>query len=172
MAYNEEVLKIRESKRQALQDEGNEKYMKQALKLAKRAFDLGEVPIGCVIVQNGKVIGRGYNRRNTDKTVLAHAEISAIKKACRKINDFRLEDCVMYVTLEPCPMCAGAIVQARIPKLIYGCENNKAGSAGTIINVLDTPGFNHSVEIKGGMLADKCSDILKEFFRKLRAKMR
>lgn len=172
MAYKEEVLRIREGKRQALLEEGNEKYMRQALKLAQKAFDLGEVPIGCVIVQNGKVIGRGYNRRNTDKTVLAHAEITAIKKACKKINDFRLEDCIMYVTLEPCPMCAGAIVQARIPKLIYGCKNDKAGSAGTVINILDTSGFNHSVEIRGGMLDSECSDILKDFFRKLRAKIR
>lgn len=170
MALKESVLRIRENKRKALAADAEERFMRAALKQANKALELGEVPIGCVIVREGKIIGRGYNRRNTDKTVLSHAEITAIKKACKKVDDFRLEDCVMYVTLEPCPMCAGAIVQARIPRLIYGCKNDKAGSAGSVINILDTKGFNHQVMIEGGLLEDDCSEILKVFFRKLRAK--
>lgn len=170
MALKEEVLKIRARKRAILENKPQEKYMREALRLARKAMELGEVPIGCVIVREGKIIGRGYNRRNTDKTVLAHAEITAIKKACKKIDDFRLEDCEMYVTLEPCPMCAGAIVQARIPKVNFGCRNAKAGSAGSIINILDVKGFNHQVKSECGILEEECSLILKEFFRKLRAK--
>lgn len=170
MALSENVLKIRANKREILANKGEEKFMKAALKEAKKAYDLGEVPIGCVIVQQGKIIARGYNRRNTDKTVLSHAEISAIRKACKKLGDFRLEDCILYVTLEPCQMCAGAIVQSRIPKVVFGCKNNKAGSAGSIINILDTPGFNHKVEIESGLLEEECSGILTDFFRNLRAK--
>ena len=114
-----------------------EKYMRMALKLAHRALELGEVPIGCVIVHEGKVIGRGYNRRNTDKNTLAHAEITAIRKASKKIGDWRLEGCTLYVTLEPCQMCAGAIVQARIPEVVMGCMNPKAGCGGSILNILE-----------------------------------
>lgn len=112
------------------------KYMKEALKQAKKAYALGEVPIGCVIVHEGKIIGRGYNRRNTDKNTLAHAEITAINKASKVIGDWRLEECTLYVTLEPCQMCAGAIVQARIPEVVMGCMNPKAGCAGSILNIL------------------------------------
>ena len=150
--------------------ESDEKYMRQALKQAKKAYLLGEVPIGCVIVQNEKVIARGYNRRNTDKSVLAHAEISAIRKACRKTGDWRLEDCDIYITLEPCQMCAGAIVQSRIRKAVMGCMNPKAGCAGSVLNLLDVSAFNHQVEITKGVLEDECSEMISSFFRELRQK--
>jgi len=146
----------------------DEKYMKEAIRQAKRAYALGEVPIGCVIVHEGKIIGRGYNRRNTDKNTLAHAEITAIKRASRVIGDWRLEDCTLYVTLEPCQMCAGAIVQARIPRVVMACMNPKAGCAGSILNVLDMPEFNHQVEVTRGVLEDECSLLLKTFFVELR----
>lgn len=145
-----------------------EKYMREALRQAKKAYALGEVPIGCVIVHEGKIIGRGYNRRNTDKNTLAHAEITAINKASKVIGDWRLEDCTLYVTLEPCQMCAGAIVQARIPEVVMGCMNPKAGCAGSILNILDMPQFNHQVAVTKGILEQECSDMLKLFFSELR----
>lgn len=145
-----------------------EKYMKEAIRQAKKAAALGEVPIGCVIVYEGSIIGRGYNRRTVDKMVLAHAEIIAIRKACRKIGDWRLEGCTMYVTLEPCPMCAGAIVQARIPSVVIGCMNPKAGCAGSVLDMLHEDGFNHQVETKTGVLKEECSQMLSEFFCELR----
>ena len=128
-----------------------EKYMKQALTQAEKAYKLGEVPIGCIIVYEGKIIARGYNRRNTDKNTIAHAEITAIRKASKVIGDWRLEDCTMYVTLEPCQMCAGAIVQARIPEISIGCMNAKAGCAGSILNILNMPEFNHQVKAYYGV---------------------
>ena len=146
----------------------HDKYMKEALKQAKKAYALGEVPIGCIIVHQGKIIGRGYNRRNTDKNTLAHAEITAINKASKYIGDWRLEECTMYVTLEPCQMCAGAIVQARIPQVVMGCMNPKAGCAGSILNILNMPQFNHQVEVIKGILEQECSDMLKLFFTQLR----
>ena len=146
----------------------HEKYMKAALKQAQKAYALGEVPIGCVIVYEGHIIGRGYNRRNTDKNTLAHAEITAINKASKKIGDWRLEDCTLYVTLEPCQMCAGAIVQARIPEVVMGCMNPKAGCAGSILNILDMPEFNHQVKAVRGVLEEDCSQMLKTFFTELR----
>ena len=146
----------------------HEKYMKAALAQAKKAYQLGEVPIGCVIVYQGKIIGRGYNRRNTDKSTLAHAEITAIRKASKYIGDWRLEDCTLYVTLEPCQMCAGAIVQARIPEVVMGCMNPKAGCAGSILNILDMPQFNHQVSATKGIMEQECSDLLKKFFVELR----
>ncbi len=146
----------------------NEKYMKAAIKEAKKALALGEVPIGCVIVYEDKIIGRGYNRRNTDKNTLAHAEITAINKASKKLGDWRLEDCTLYVTLEPCQMCSGAIVQARIPKVVMGSMNPKAGCAGSIINILDMPEFNHQVEIEKDVLHEECSTMLTDFFKSLR----
>ncbi len=149
-----------------------EKYMKQAIRLAGKAADLGEVPIGCVIEYQGKIIGRGYNRRTTDKSTLAHAEIIAIKKACKKMGDWRLEDCTMYVTLEPCQMCAGAIVQARVKKVVIGCMNPKAGCAGSILNVLQMDEFNHQVEIERGVLEEECSQMLTSFFKNLRKKLK
>ena len=145
-----------------------EKYMKEALRQAKKAEKLGEVPIGCVIVKDGKIIARGYNRRNTDKNTLAHAELQAIRKASKAVGDWRLEECTMYITLEPCQMCAGAIVQARIPRVVNGCRNPKAGCAGSILNLLNVPAFNHQVELTEGILQEECSTLLKEFFRKLR----
>lgn len=146
----------------------HEKYMKDALKQAKKAYALGEVPIGCVIVYLDKIIGRGYNRRNTDKNTLSHAEITAINKASKYIGDWRLEECTLYVTLEPCQMCAGAIVQARIPEVVIGCMNPKAGCAGSILNILQMPAFNHQVNITKGILEDTCSDMLTTFFKELR----
>lgn len=147
-----------------------EKYMREAIRQAKKAEALGDVPIGCVIEYQGKIIGRGYNRRMADKTVLAHAEIIAIRKACKKIGDWRLEDCTMYVTLEPCPMCAGAIVQARIPRVVIGCMNPKAGCAGSVLDMLHEKGFNHQVETEIGVCEDACSRMLSEFFKNLRRK--
>lgn len=148
----------------------DERYMKEAIRQAKKAQALGEVPIGCVIVYEGKIIARGYNRRMVDHTTLAHAEIIAIRKACRKIGDWRLEGCDIYITLEPCPMCAGAIVQARIPRVVIGCMNPKAGCAGSVINLLCQEGFNHRCQVEAGVLGEECSLMMKEFFRELREK--
>ncbi|MBO5609917.1 MAG: tRNA adenosine(34) deaminase TadA [Eubacterium sp.] len=150
----------------------DEKYMKQALRLAKKAMDSGDVPIGCLIVYDGKVIARGYNRRNKEKQSLAHAELIAIRKASKVIGDWRLEECKMYVTLEPCQMCAGAIVQARIPEVVIGCMNPKAGCAGSIINLLDMQEFNHQVKVTRGVLEEECSVLLKNFFKDLRDRRR
>lgn len=146
----------------------DEKYMKAALRQAKKAYALNEVPIGCVIVQNDTIIARGYNRRNTDKNTLAHAETMAIKKASRKTGDWRLEDCTMYITLEPCQMCAGAIVQSRLKRVVIASMNPKAGCAGSVINLLDMSQFNHQVEITKGVLEEECSSMLSSFFRELR----
>lgn len=148
----------------------DEKYMKEAIRQARKAAALKEVPIGCVIVHEGKIIGRGYNRRTTDGNVLAHAEILAIRKACRAMGDWRLEECTMYVTLEPCPMCAGAIVQARIPRVVIGCMNPKAGCAGSVVDLLHQDGFNHQVETEVGLMGEECSQMLKDFFKELRKK--
>lgn len=148
----------------------DEKYMKAAIKQAKKAYALDEVPIGCVIVQNDKIIARGYNRRNTDKNTLAHAELSAIKKASKKTGDWRLEDCTMYVTLEPCQMCAGAIVQSRLKKVVIACMNPKAGCAGSVLNLLQMKQFNHQVEMETGILEEECSQMLSNFFKELRQK--
>ena len=145
-----------------------EKYMRAALNQAKKALALGEVPIGCVIVQDGKIIARGYNRRNTDKNTLAHAELTAIRKASKKTGDWRLEDCTMYVTLEPCQMCAGAIVQSRMKKVVIASMNPKAGCAGSVLNLLQMAAFNHQVEIERGLLEAECSKMLSQFFRELR----
>lgn len=149
-----------------------EKYMKEALKLAKKAAEAGEVPIGCVIVRNGKIIGRGYNRRKADRTTLSHAELLAIKKACKKVGDWRLEGCTMYVTLEPCQMCAGALVQSRIDHVVIGCNNPKAGCAGSILNLLQVKAFNHQVGITYGVLEEECSQMLKAFFKDLRKRLK
>ena len=145
-----------------------EKYMREAIRQAKKAWALDEVPIGCVIVFDGKIIARGYNRRNTDRNTLSHAELNAIKKASKKLGDWRLEGCTMYVTLEPCQMCAGAIVQARIDEVVIGSMNPKAGCAGSVLNLLDIPQFNHQVKITRGILQEECSALLSDFFRELR----
>lgn len=148
----------------------DEKYMREAIRQAKKAYALEEVPIGCVIVYEGKIIGRGYNRRTIDKNALAHAEVQAIRKACKKMDDWRLEDCTLYVTLEPCQMCSGAIVQARVKRVVVGCMNPKAGCAGSILNLLDVKEFNHQVEVTTGVLGEECSQMMKQFFRELREK--
>ena len=150
----------------------DEKYMKEALKQAAKARKIGEVPIGCVIVYEDRIIGRGYNRRNTDKSTLAHAEISAIKKAAKVIGDWRLEECTLYVTLEPCPMCGGAIVQSRMKRCVIGTMSPKSGCAGSILNLLQEPRFNHQVEITEGVLRDDCQEMLQEFFKELRIKLK
>lgn len=145
-----------------------EKYMKEAIKQAKKAYAINEVPIGCVIVYKDEIIGRGYNRRVTDKNTLSHAELNAIKKASQKLGDWRLDDCEMYVTLEPCQMCSGAIVQSRIKKVYIGCMNPKAGCAGSIMNLLNVPKFNHQVLQEEGILQEECSLMLKNYFKELR----
>lgn len=147
-----------------------ETYMREALKEAEKAKKINEVPIGCVIVKDDKIIGRGYNRRMKDKNTLSHAELNAIKKASKKLKDWRLDDCEMYVTTEPCQMCSGAIVQARIKKVYIGCMNPKAGCAGSIMNLLQVDEFNHQVEIESGVLEEECSKMLTEYFKELRAK--
>lgn len=151
-------------------EKNREKYMRAAKREAKKAYALDEVPIGCVIVYQDKIIARGYNRRNTDKNTVAHAEMSAIKKASKKLGDWRLEGCTMYVTLEPCQMCAGAIVQARIDEVVIGSMNPKAGCAGSVLNLLDIPAFNHQVRITKGVLEEECSQMLSGFFKELREK--
>lgn len=167
-ARKEELLR----RQKELQQEMDEKYMKEAIRQARRAAKLGEVPIGCVIVYEDRIIGRGYNRRNTDKSTLSHAEITAIKKASRAVGDWRLEECTLYVTLEPCQMCSGAIVQARIPRVVMGCRNPKAGCAGSILNLLQMPEFNHQVEITEGIRGEECSLLLKNFFKDLRKRLK
>lgn len=173
-AKEEKRLREEAEAQKAMQEQKkqDEKYMGQALKLARKAAELDEVPIGCVIVHDGKVIARGYNRRNTDKSTLAHAEIAAIRKASRKLADWRLEECTMYVTLEPCQMCAGAIVQARIPRVVIGAMNPKAGCAGSIINLLEMKEFNHRVDVTRGVLEEECSQALKDFFAGLRKRVK
>ncbi len=148
----------------------DERFMKAALAQARKAYALDEVPIGCVIVYEGKIIARGYNRRNTDKNTTSHAEINAIRKASKRLGDWRLEGCTIYITLEPCQMCAGAIVQARITRAVIGSMNAKAGCGGSILNLLEMPQFNHQVEVTRGILQEECSSMLSEFFRELREK--
>ena len=146
----------------------DEKYMKMALKEAKKAADLNEVPIGCVIVREDKVIAKAYNKRNSDKNVLSHAELLAIKQACKKTGDWRLEDCTMYITLEPCQMCSGAMVQARLQRAVIGAMNAKAGCAGSVLNILQMQEFNHQVDVTRGVLEAECSEMLSKFFADLR----
>jgi len=143
-------------------------FMSQALTEAQRAFDLGEVPIGCVIVHNEQIIGRAANERAARKNVLCHAEIIAIDQACQALGDWRLEGCRLYVTLEPCPMCAGAIVQARIPTVVYGAKSAKAGCAGSILNILNEPRFNHRVEVIHGVCEEECAALMSSFFTRFR----
>ncbi|CCY59393.1 cytidine and deoxycytidylate deaminase zinc-binding region [Clostridium sp. CAG:632] len=145
-----------------------ERYMGYAITQAKKALVNEDVPIGCVIVYQGKIIARGYNKRNKKKTTLAHAELDAIAKASKVLGDWRLEDCTMYVTLEPCQMCAGAIVQARIPRVVIGCMNPKAGCAGSVLNLLQMQEFNHQVDVVRGVREEECSKMLSDFFRSLR----
>ncbi|MDD6195894.1 MAG: tRNA adenosine(34) deaminase TadA [[Clostridium] aminophilum] len=170
MADDGKMTKIQTAGKAVSRLTDEEYFMREAIRQARRAKRIGDVPIGCVIVHDGTIIGRGYNRRVADGNVLAHAEIIAMRKACREMGDWRLEECTMYVTLEPCPMCAGAIVQARIPKVVIGAMNPKAGCAGSVMNLLDEPGFNHQCEVEIGVRGEECSMLLKEFFRDLRTK--
>ncbi len=149
----------------------DELFMQQALELARTAAAEGEVPVGCVIVQDGAVIGRGRNRRETGRSALAHAEIEAIAEACRRLGGWRLWQATLYVTLEPCPMCAGAIINARIPRVVIGAMDPKAGSCGSVVNLFDLP-YNHRPEITRGVLEDACASELRTFFRTLRARRR
>mgnify|MGYP004455599623 CR=1 FL=1 len=143
-------------------------FMKEAYKEAIKAYNINEVPIGCVIVYNNNIIARGYNKRNSEKNSLKHAEIIAIDKACNVLGDWRLEGCTLFVTVEPCPMCAGAILQSRIDTVVFGTKNNKAGCCGSILNLLDNKNFNHTVKIIDGILLEDCSMLMKNFFKKLR----
>ena len=161
----EQLREIQALEAQRMADEG---FMREAVRQAKKAGALGDVPIGCVIAKDGKIISRGYNRRNADKTVLSHAEITAIRRACAKLGDWRLEGCTLYVTLEPCPMCAGAIVQARIPTVVIGSRNPKAGCAGSVLDLFHQKGLNHQVDLREGILEETCSGLLKNFFLGLR----
>ena len=160
------ALKAEEEEKEQLRTD--ERFMREAIRQAHKAAALGDVPIGCVIVRQGQIIARGYNRRNADKSVLSHAEIISMKKACKKLGDWRLEDCTMYVTLEPCQMCAGAMVQARLKKAVIGSMNTKAGCAGSVLNILQMDAFNHQVEVERGVLEDECSALLSGFFADLR----
>ncbi len=143
--------------------------MREALKLAKKAADMGEVPVGAVIVQNGKIIARGYNRREIDQNGLAHAELTAMQRACKKLKSWRLEDCTLYVTLEPCPMCTGAIINTRIQKVVIGAPDPKGGAMGGVTDLLEHP-WNHHPEVERGILEQECGDILRSFFKDLRAR--
>lgn len=142
--------------------------MEEAIKEGKKAAKIMEVPIGAIIVHEGQIIGRGYNQRNSKKSTLAHAELIAIEEASKVIGDWRLEGCTMYVTVEPCPMCAGAIVQARLDKVVIGTMNLKAGCAGSIYNLLDDSRFNHQVSVVTGVCQDACATMMSEFFKTLR----
>lgn len=146
----------------------DQKYMKDAIRQAKKAYALREVPIGCVIVYEGRIIARGYNRRNTDHNTISHAEMNAIRKASKVLGDWRLEGCTMYITLEPCQMCAGALVQSRISRVVIGSMNAKAGCAGSILNLLEMDAFNHQVNVTKGVLEEECSRMLSGFFKELR----
>lgn len=146
----------------------DEHFMSAALLQAERAAAIGEVPIGCVIVKDGKILSRAYNRRNHDHSALSHAEVSSIRKACHKLGDWRLDGCTLYVTLEPCPMCAGACVQSRISRVVIGAESPGSGCGGSLLNILQNPGFNHRCEVTSGVLKKQCSAVLQTFFRQLR----
>lgn len=147
----------------------DEEYMREALALAEKAFELGEVPVGAVAVWEGKIVGRGMNLRETEKNALCHAEIAAINEACKNLGGWRLWKCDLYVTLEPCPMCAGAIINSRVKRVIYGASDPKAGSCGTLANLFEMP-YNHKPEVVSGVLEEECSGILKKFFAQLREK--
>lgn len=152
--------------------EQDERFMREAIKQARKAYAMGESPIGCVIVRGDQIVARGYNRRTADHNTLAHAEVIAIRKACKKEGDWRLEGCRMYVTLEPCPMCAGALLQCRMDEVVIGCMSPKSGCAGSVINLLEMDGFNHKVRVTRGVLEEECQTLMREFFRELRARLK
>ena len=149
----------------------DERHMRLALELAKEAFDAGEVPVGCVVVCNGEVVGKGRNRREQDKNALCHAEMVAIGQACEALGGWRLWECTLYVTLEPCPMCAGAIINARIPRVVYGAKDSKCGATGSVCNLFSME-FNHHPQVEAGVLEEECSKLLTEFFQNLRVELR
>ena len=146
-------------------------FMREALALAREAFDDGEVPVGCVLVRRGEIVGRGRNRREGDKSALAHAELEAIDQACRNLGGWRLWECTLYVTLEPCPMCAGAILNARIPRVVYGASDSKCGAVRSVCGLFDKA-FNHHPQVITGVLEEECAALLTEFFQKLRVELR
>ncbi|MBO5204281.1 MAG: tRNA adenosine(34) deaminase TadA [Clostridia bacterium] len=147
----------------------DERYMKEALVLAETAYAAGEIPVGAIVVKNGEIIGRGYNLREKNKSAVSHAEIIAIEEACKRLGGWRLSDCTLYVTLEPCPMCAGAIVNSRIKRVVFGCKDSVAGCCGSIINLNCYP-FNHAFVISDGVCEDECKSLLKKFFEQRRRK--
>ena len=149
----------------------DEIFMDAALELAKQAAADGEVPVGCVIVRDGQIVGRGRNRRETEKTALGHGEIEAIGDACRNLGGWRLWDCTLYVTLEPCPMCAGAIINARIPRVVYGAKDTKAGSCGSVCDLFSME-FNHHPQVEFGIRQEECAALLRDFFAQLRVELR
>ena len=149
----------------------DKEFMKKALILAREAFDDGEVPVGCVIVREGEIVGRGRNRREKGKSALAHAEIEAISQACETLGGWRLWQCTLYVTLEPCPMCAGAIINARIPRVVYGAADAKCGAARSVCSLFSME-FNHHPAVEAGILEEECGSLLTEFFQKLRIELR
>ena len=165
-------VKGREGRTAKPDERQDERFMREALKQARKAYALGESPIGCVIVRDNTIVARGYNRRTTDHNTLAHAEVIAIRRACRKEGDWRLEGCRMYVTLEPCPMCAGALLQCRMDEVIVGCMSPKSGCAGSVLNLLETDGFNHKVQVRTGVLGEECSALMTRFFRELRERLK
>ena len=144
-------------------------FMNEALALAKEAADEGEVPVGAVVTLGDEIVGRGRNRREKGKNALAHAELEAIDEACKKLGGWRLWQCDMYVTLEPCPMCTGAIINSRIKKLVYGASDFKAGSCASVVNLFELP-YNHKPEVVSGFMQEECSEILTKFFKDLRSK--
>ncbi len=154
----------------SLEESKDEQWMQHAIQEARKAERMGEVPIGAVIIYNEEIIGRGYNQRETEQSALLHAEMVAIQEACQWMKSWRLEHCTLYVTLEPCPMCAGAIVQSRIPRVVYGAADKKAGCAGTLMNLLEEERFNHQAEVKKGVLESECASLLQTFFKQLREK--
>lgn len=147
----------------------DEKFMRLALEQAHLAYQIGEVPVGAVVVKDGEIVGTGYNRRETDKNAVAHAELLAIDDACKRLGGWRLWECELYVTLEPCPMCAGAIINSRIKRLIYGASDKKAGSVESVVRMFDLP-YNHKPPYTAGVLEEECSQILKSFFKEMRSR--
>ena len=146
-------------------------YMQEALALAQKAFDMGEVPVGCVVVCRGAIVGRGYNRREAGKNALFHAEVEAIGEACRTLGGWRLWECTLYVTLEPCPMCAGAILQARIPRVVYGARDSKFGACGSVCDLFSM-NFHHHPQLEGGLMEEESARLLRQFFQELRVTLR
>ena len=151
-----------------IKQKSDEYFMKEAIKEAKKAYQKNEVPVGAVVVKNNEIVARGHNIKETKKDTTKHAEIIAIQKASKKMNAWRLEDCTMYVTLEPCTMCAGAIIQARLKRLIIGTMDKKTGACGSVLNLIDDYEFNHKVELKTGIMETECRQIMKDFFKELR----